>query len=309
MERHDLLYPAELADQDRSPNQNPTAGTTQALVKYLHANGHFSLRDEDNFATDDVRLADVLDLELDSPTLINAVHSWRSFRPALFDRGPFDLNCHHCATSETAFRCGLPDVMAKQPRVSKWPDECKHELGTAHDLQRLSFHDNQDRTKPQAWLHGINLWNEVADLTLRFTADHATSRITADARKLSNYILAWSYLPNNDCNEQLQQAYNTRVNWTWHLLWTTICHEIGHAIGIGHGGTGIMQPAHDPGVHALGDWDIQQAVKRYGEARPEPAPPAPPAQPWHHARISLLDENEREIAAYDLTPCLTTRQT
>jgi len=272
------------------------------LVAYLFANGHFNERDANNFATTQTEWTDVRDLDIYHPTVARAIHSWQSMRPDLPQSGIFDQPSLERTRREHLFRCGLPDVIPRQGLGAAWPDECKHQITTKHTIKSIRYTSDHGESIDDAWLHGLSLWNSKGDLTLHLSPNEPTCRICAHAEALGRYILAWSELAGGPCTSRLQQAYNSQISWQWHLLWTTVCHEIGHAIGIGHGGRGIMQPAHDPNVAELDTWDIQQLTQRYGQAGPEPPGPGPGPGTFHRATIRLFDAGDRPIAAYDVTP-------
>ena len=99
-------------------------------------------------------------------------------------------------------------------------------------------------------------------------------------------VLAWSELPCGE-DRRLQQRYDIRENWgvEWNetggkvSLAKTVCHEIGHAIGIPHGPKGNVMYYSSGGWTGptLGPWDIQEARRRY-PAAPTPPPEEPPMQ-------------------------------
>jgi len=299
---NDPTDPLDLNFPNQNVNVTPPLIDHTAVLRYLYAHGHFHQADQQNFRVEPKAWQSVVDLEPTHVDVQAAVRSWQSFRPTLLQDGYFGPRCHARAAEETGLRCGLPDIMQRVDRPAAWPADCKHNLTTQHALDNLTYLPDTEQTINQAWNHGLQLWNKAADLTLTHEPARRDVRIRAHARRLGRNILAWSELAYPDCSAVLDQAYNTQVRWHWHLLWSTICHEIGHALGLGHGGRGIMQPAHDPNVHKLGLWDINQVTDRYGPAIEPPTPPIPEDLPVHHAVLELFTEQGLSLARYEIKP-------
>ncbi len=243
--------------------------------KLLFDLGHFHVADEDNFVEEKVSEERVAKYDVGCHEYRAAVGSYQRMRPLAVD-GRFGPCCHHQALAEVGHRCGCPDIMERRASLSEWPESCQKLVTTAHEIESLSL--SGDRSINETWEHGVTRWNEVCGVVLSHVESMSDARIRATASRMSGSTLAWSYLPNNNCSEVLAQRYNTRVSWSFRYLWTTITHEIGHAIGLSHGGHGIMKPYNDNSTVALGSWDIAQAVKRYGKRTdvPDPPPDDPP---------------------------------
>lgn len=235
---------------------------------FLFEQGHFHEADEDGFVVKKRSWEDIRGLDIESDTYKNAVKSYQRMH-LLLDDGVFGPICQARKTAEARGRCGLPDIMERRSNLSEWPPACQREVTTSHLIDSLKY--SGSGSIEEAWGYGITRWNLVSDVFLSRVDSGA--KIRATANRESSGILAWSYLPNNNCNETLKQSYNNRYTWNWRLLWSTICHEIGHAIGLSHGGRGIMQPANDSSVTSLGEWDIAQVVKRYGPSKGDPKLP------------------------------------
>ena len=274
---------------------------------YLFDLGHFHDVGDDGFVSHVRRWEPIYDIDENSEEFKAAVRSYQRMRP-LFDDGVFGPVCQECAIQEAGFRCCLPDVMEKRADLSEWPEGCQRDVTTAHRIDSLRFSDAQSRTIQDAWEYGITRWNLVSGVVLSSVESMANAKVSATANAERSGILAWSELPNNSCATHLSQSYNSRVSWVWQILWTTIAHEVGHAIGLPHGGRGIMQPAHDPSVHELDLWDINEVVKRYGLFQP-PDPPEPPdtpeppvPSPVEYGILELFGADGESVVEFDVLP-------
>ena len=63
-------------------------------------------------------------------------------------------------------------------------------------------------------------------------------------------------------------------------------HEIGHGIGLDHGGSDLMRPTYDPAMR-VGPWERQLTLAAYGPPRPR-STPTPPADPQAEAELFRL---------------------
>ena len=102
----------------------------------------------------------------------------------------------------------------------------------------------------------------------------------------SGGTLAWSELPNG--NRQLTQKYDTREQWIISANPTSgidavrvICHETGHALGVGHIQSGnLLAPVYSRQIRKPQSGDVQEMRERYGppvtgggtEPTPQPTP-------------------------------------
>ena len=267
--------------------------------------GHFHAHDEDGFITRAVDAEEVAEFDAFCSEFKAAVCSYQSMRP-LLDDGWFGPVCQQHALMEVGNRCGCPDIMERRALLSEWPEACQREVTTAHRIDSLKL--SGDRSIDECWDWGIDLWNEVSGIVLSRVESFSSARIRATAARLRKGILAWSYLPNNNCSETLQQRYNSALSWSFSYLGTTITHEIGHAIGLSHGGRAIMMPYNDPSVKELGPWDIAQARKRYGkpaipEPPPEPTPePAPEPPGGEYGVLAMFNADGTPRGTFDVVP-------
>jgi hypothetical protein len=173
-------------------------------------------------------------------------------------------------------RCGLPDYFAMESRCG-WP---MHDVTYSH---QLAFDGLDGAIVHNLFVLACDAWNAVCGIRLRYVPEFGKANIQAKAGKIDGRsgTLAWSYLPcGSSPSSVMQQLYDTSERWSRDLLRDTICHEIGHAIGLPHGPAGsIMQPYANGIIGGPQKWDIDEAVARYGAAPFPPQDPAPPLPP------------------------------
>ena len=72
-------------------------------------------------------------------------------------------------------------------------------------------------------------------------------------------------------------------------LLIVLMHEIGHGLGLDHGGDSLMKPMYDPRME-IGPWERQLVVQAYGP--PKPKKPTPPVDPVANAELFRLITRE-----------------
>lgn len=265
------------------PNPDETHPGTRrsAMLRYLHDLGHFHERDAHNFVVEQRPWSDVNCLEEDHQDVLAAVASWQKMREGIVKHdGHFGPFCAHAAFAEMPCRCGHPDIMERRVEQGRWPDPCKGNITVAQNLDGMRY---SGRGSPlEARERAIAGWNGVCGVHMRMVDSKDKARIWTELGSMSRGILAWSYLPNNNCAERLLQNFNRLVNWTFDFLWEVDTHEDGHALGLGHGGVGAMRPSVTGNLdesNAFDPWILRQVLSWYGEPIPTPDPPGPPGPP------------------------------
>ena len=180
--------------------------------------------------------------------------------------------------------CGSPDVL---PRGGK-PRWGKHDLVVWHDMSQLRGVTFEEAKT--VYMEACDMITEVCNLNFTWGTSY---NIFAHARRIDGGggTLAWSYLPSGDQynGRPLEQRYDTAENFGGNRLRTfcrpTMCHEILHAVGLGHSRdpNDIMYPSIN-GTQKPASGDIRELVARYGQPVPtdpdEPDPPdGPPPSP------------------------------
>ena len=176
-------------------------------------------------------------------------------------------------------RCGIPDFQeSRQPEKASWPNKCL-DVSTAYKL-RLNMDDDEVE---RAWNAALRLWNESCGIRLTLIDNMREASIWAKSGPLSGSTLAWSYLPNGDCSERLEQRYDSEQRWTHEFLAKTMLHEIGHALGLRHSNrkSDIMYPSIQsrPLSSYPSNNDKRRVVDYYGNSDVEPEAPETPEAP------------------------------
>jgi len=127
-------------------------------------------------------------------------------------------------------------------------------------------------TYTKAW----SLWERVCNIQPIFVDDPNRALIQMGTRSIDAVggILAESELPCGNI-KLCRQWYDTNENWVVSDnptpgqidLTRVAAHEIGHAMGLNHGPSGnLLAPTYSLSIGTPQAWDIQEMVKRYGEA-------------------------------------------
>lgn len=269
--------------------------------------GHYDEIDKEGFSIARPTIQEACARDGGSERITDATASYQRFRPWLKVDGDFGPVTRQAAIQESGCRCGCPDIMQRGAAgLAEWPPTCQ-DVTTGYSLDSLRTSLDAGKTVHDAWLYGIERWNLVCGIVLSVVGYGDDPRIKAKAGRMGGGTLAWSYLANGSCDSVLDQEYNQAVTWNWLTLWQTICHEVGHALGLPHTGQAgnVMTPYHSNDVTALGPWDIAQVVKRYG--KPPDVPDVPPVPGVVGGGIlELVDPEGFPIGTFDVFPRATT---
>jgi hypothetical protein len=170
----------------------------------------------------------------------------------------------------TRRRCGLPDfnMTDHNGQPCKWPMKT---ITYFHDINMPGLSATQ---VAEAYDVAFSQWAAVCDIEpLRVEArEKANIYARSGVGKAQNLdgrggTLAWSELPCGVApNIQLDQMFDEAEPWSFNMAVAVICHELGHALGLGHLNAGnLMAPYYDPNLTTPQAGDIEEMVRRYGK--------------------------------------------
>lgn len=179
-------------------------------------------------------------------------------------------------------RCALPDNMPQVEALARWGHKKITWTvdGDLPGITRIAF--------MEAGILAMRYWAEVSGIQPQYVEDRNSANIvmTTGVIDQSGGTLAWSELPNG--NRQLTQKYDTREQWIISEnptngidLVRVICHELGHALGMGHIQSGnLLAPVYSRTIRKPQSGDIAEMRERYGPPATSPGPtPQPTPNP------------------------------
>lgn len=166
-------------------------------------------------------------------------------------------------------RCGLPDfgIAAPSGNPCRWPMQ---EISYYHELALPGLTDEQIRAAYDA---AFGQWAAVCNIEPKRVGRKDVANIYARSGRGKKHnlderggTLAWSELPCDVSQHiQLDQMFDEAEDWSFNMAVAVICHELGHALGLGHLNFGaLMAPYYDPNVTKPQEEDIEEIVKLYG---------------------------------------------
>lgn len=166
-------------------------------------------------------------------------------------------------------RCGLPDfgLTAPSGHDCKWP---MPDITYYHEISLPGLSADQVKL---AYDTAFNQWAEVCNIEPRRVERKETANIFAKSGRGKKHnldsrggTLAWSELPCDVAkNVQLDQMFDEAEDWSFGMAVAVMCHELGHALGLGHLNFGaLMAPYYDPNVTKPQMEDIEEICRLYG---------------------------------------------
>ena len=199
--------------------------------------------------------------------LKRAVKSYQKFNGLAQDGVVDDVTAHWISRR----RCGLPDFgLTARGRTCKWPMK---EISYFHEITMPGLSAHQ---VAEAYDVAFSQWAEVCDIEPKrvTTAEHANIFARSGSGRSANLdgrggTLAWSELPCGvTANVQLDQMFDEAEPWSFNMAVAVICHELGHALGLGHLNAGnLMAPYYDPNLTTPQTGDIEEMVKLFGKRK------------------------------------------
>lgn len=181
--------------------------------------------------------------------------------------------------------CQLPDHAPQRAELRKFPS-LEVTYANAHPAPGFTLESTMFVTDL-----AIRAWNRTSKLKAVRAAStqQATILLTVGRIDGKNGTLAWSELAKLP---QTLQRYDQHEPWKvgedsggkWNAvpypyidLYVVMVHELGHAFGLDHApGTGnILSPIYSPQNTAIGQWETDQMVSRYGVHEGDPDEPTP----------------------------------
>lgn len=191
--------------------------------------------------------------------------------------------------------CGIAEHIATGAVAAYWP-EAPVTWNIRDNLPRLSVADVK-----AAFLLGVESWERVCGIDLRYTANGKTANILLTVANLGgpSGVLADSHLVppglRKNADFQATQRYDSSESWTIAEnpapgtidIVRVAAHEIGHAIGSPHGGEGLMKPTYSTKIRfPQPGYDTEFAQRGYGPPKPDQPPePTPPTPGPKNARV------------------------
>ncbi len=184
---------------------------------------------------------------------------------------------------ETGFRfCGVRESLLEEARRRTWQWNKKRRLKW-YLADRLSGIPLDALTA--AYAEAYANWQRVCGLVFEQTTTSSNADIVILTRKIdgSGGTLAEHELPNGT-DQQIRGWYDAGERWATAkpagnkiLLPAVACHETGHGIGLSHTSVpgNLLNAYYDPNLSTPQQWDIAEAVARYGPPVEEPKPVNP----------------------------------
>lgn len=179
---------------------------------------------------------------------------------------------------------------------SGWKDDQPRALELTYFVPRIPGLSQQAANDGAA--EGLSWWSDICAIEFRRVDDPSSANILAESGRIDGpgSTLAWMYLPmgRETAQSQLKGLFDNQERWSLPFFREVWAHEFGHAIGLEHGGKGLMQPFHTDGAR-LDEWAVKEAVLRYGPPVTVGPPPIP-EDPTNVHRFTIPEPGVYQIS-------------
>jgi hypothetical protein len=172
--------------------------------------------------------------------------------------------------------CGLADEM-RVVSVRRWSPERAEKLKWCVS-GRVSGLSSGDLKQVFAW--AFELWMAACRVKLEYTASEASANVVIRGGHLEDRPrppLSWCQVPR-ETSERIELVLEEREPWRFEVApgmyrfdaGRAALHLAGHALGVCHHAPGsdgepsVMDPVYRSDVRELRGWEIEEAVRRYG---------------------------------------------
>lgn len=196
-------------------------------------------------------------------------------------------------------RCGCSDTQSARGELNRWAPSKSGALSyhIVNYVPNFSKQRSEDLLV-QAW----TAWEKVCGIRLvRKKSTSADIIIDCSASRQEEFgtvgnVLAWAELPQGENTRQLLMKFDLAENWVddpnldGMLFLNVATHEFGHLIGEDHTQIKgeLMFPIYSRGIWLpQGQYDIPQAVLRYGQSAAPPTPAPVPDDLSNRVRVTI----------------------
>lgn len=167
--------------------------------------------------------------------------------------------------------CGLPETLTLDAA-------CAMPVSTIRVVLPESWNGLDFEQLKEVWTRALKVWTDVVAIKFEFVRSGDDIHIAPAWGRIDGpgNVLGWSQLPcpwNPPCTQKYDstEEYSTQWGQTGAIsLPLLIAHECGHALGMGHVGSGnVMAPYLDSRIVGLGPADREMILARYPAVSPE----------------------------------------
>ena len=208
--------------------------------------------------------------------------------------------------------CGTPNRINATNRPCRWDKTNWNGTswnGTPANLKLTYALDGVSEQFAPALAWAWREWEKVCAIEVSRVSDVRFANIRYTAKRIDgpSGTLAWAELPCGS-DRQLESRIDSGDRWHYDPLTApargtvhigaVMCHENGHLLGLDHetdeNQTSLLDPFYDPSIRVPQQWDIAQAVLRYGPPAVN-IPPVDPGNPDVTKSLELLLDGDKYV--------------